>query len=150
MQLNSTPLNGTTNIVTITFGAGAAVHPSGSLFDGFYDLSINGNLITTIGGKFDGDADATPGGTFTETGSTAGHKLFRLFGDSGNNLNGNGAGAGDGQVDFLNDFITFRNAFAVPTNPQGIALFDFDNSGAVDFLSDFVAFRNRFNNPNTP
>ena len=58
--------------------------------------------------------------------------MFRLFGDSD----------GSGGVDFLVDFIAFRNAFA---NGGPNSIFDFDNSNSVDFLVDFINFRNRFN-----
>ena len=61
--------------------------------------------------------------------------FHRLFGDSDGNKS----------VDFLVDFIAFRNAFN-----QVSHTFDFDNSGSVDFLSDFIAFRNRFNSTLPP
>ena len=148
VAFTSSPANGSTSAVTITFTPSTTfVHPSGSLIDGFYDLKIDANQVSNGSGKLNGGGG--PGTDYNVTGSTI-NKYFRLFGDVGNNLNGNGTGAGDGQVDFLNDFITFRNAFATPAAPQSVALFDFDNSGAVDFLVDFINFRNRFNNPNTP
>ena len=75
---------------------------------------------------------APPAVSFSEVGTTSGHKLFRLFGDSD----------GSGGVDFLVDFIGFRNAFA---NAGPNPIFDFDNSNTVDFLIDFIEFRNRFN-----
>ena len=134
--LIASPANGTATSVTITFAAGTFVQ-AGSLIDGFYDISMDADQIKGDGGKLNGGAGW--GTDYNETGTTA-NKHFRLFGDSD----------GNATVDFLIDFIAFRNAFATPTAPASLALFDFDGSGAVDFLSDFIAFRNRFNNPNTP
>ncbi len=47
----------------------------------------------------------------------------------------------NGTIDFLTDFVEFRNAFA---NGGPNPFFDFNTDGLVDFLNDFVAFRNHF------
>ena len=130
VAFTSSPANGSTSAVTITFTPSTTfVHPSGSLFDGFYDLKIDANQVSNPGGKLDGGSGA--GTDYNVTGTTA-NMYFRLFGDSD----------GSGQVDFLTDFIAFRNAFA---NGGPNSIFDFDNSNTVDFLVDFINFRNRFN-----
>ena len=130
VAFTSSPANGSTSAVTITFTPSTTfVHPSGSLFDGFYDLKIDANQVSNGGGKLDGGGGA--GTDYNVTGTTA-NKYFRLFGDSD----------GSGQVDFLVDFIAMRNAFA---NGGPSPIFDSDNSNTVDFLVDFIAFRNRFN-----
>ena len=128
-SLTLTPATGPTSAVTMTFSG--SLTEFGSLVDGFYNLTIDASKISTGNGNLDGDANGTYGGDYAVTGSTA-NKFFRLFGDSD----------GSGTMDFLTDFIAFRNAFA-SGGPSTI--FDFDANGSVDFLNDFIAFRNRFN-----
>ena len=122
VALTAIPANGSMSAVTITFS-------TGSLIDGFYNLKIDASQVSGTGGKLDGGAG--PGSDYVVTGTTT-NKYFRLFGDSD----------GSGQVDFLVDFIAFRNAFA---NGGPNPVFDYDTSNTVDFLVDFIAFRNRFN-----
>ena len=130
VALTANPVNGPTNTVTITFSGGFT--QNGSLIDGFYDLVISAGVVSGGWRALDGNNDTIAGGSYSETGTTTGNQLFRLFGDSD----------GSGQVDFLVDFIAFRNAFA---NGGPNPIFDFDNSNTVDFLVDFINFRNRFN-----
>ena len=97
---------------SITFNAGTEF---GSLLDGNYTLQVMAGQIRDAANN-----------TLQATASTNFH---RRFGDSN----------GDDTVDFLTDFIAFRNVYNFPSE-----VFDFDNSGTVDFLSDFIQFRNRF------
>ena len=129
VALTVNPATGPASSVTITFSG--ALTENGSLRDGIYDFMISAGVVSGAGGALDGNNDGIAGGSYSVVGSTA-NKYFRLFGDSD----------GSGQVDFLVDFIAFRNAFA-GGGPN--ATFDFDNSNTVDFLNDFIAFRNRFN-----
>ena len=115
--------------MTITFSGGLTQF--GSLIDGYYDFMISAGIVSGLAGALDGNNDNIPGGSYSVNGNTT-NKYFRLFGDSD----------GSGQVDFLTDFIAFRNAFA---NGGPNPIFDFDNSNTVDFLVDFINFRNRFN-----
>ena len=127
VTLAATPTSGPTTSVTITFSG--EFTESDSLVDGYYDFIASPAQIYGVSGALDGNGDGFAGGVYSVTGSTA-NKFFRLFGDSDSS----------GQVDFLTDFIAFRNAFN-----EVSSVFDFDNSGTVDFLTDFIAFRNRFN-----
>ena len=129
VAVTANPPSGSATSVTITFSGGMS--ENGSLRDGFYDFTISAGVVSGAGGALDGNNDGIAGGSYTVTGTTA-NKYFRLFGDAD----------GSGQVDFLNDFIAFRSAFA-SGGPSTI--FDYDNSGGVDFLVDFINFRNRFN-----
>ena len=129
VSVTASPATGWTNSVTLTFSG--SLTDNGSLRDGLYDFVISAAVVSSEGYALDGNKDGIAGGNHTVTGTTA-NKYFRLFGDSD----------GSGQVDFLVDFIAFRNAFASGgPNP----IFDFDNSNTVDFLVDFIQFRNRFN-----
>jgi hypothetical protein len=102
---------------TLTFG--------GTLSDGRYQLSINGDLLFASNGiAVDADGDHVAGGMFTAD-------FHRLFGD----------GDGDGDVDF-SDLAAFREALGNPTfNP----IFDFDGDGDADF-TDLAQFRQRLGN----
>ena len=135
VDLHATPNAGPTSSVTITFSG--SLKEFNSLRDGFYNLTIDASMVSGIGGALDGGAGQ--GSNFTEIGSTSGHKLFRLFGDGGNNLNGNGVGAGDASIGFLSDFVAFRNAFNTSNT-----IFDSDDNGIVDFLTDFIRFRRQW------
>ena len=129
VALTANPPTGPASTVTITFSG--SMTENGSLRDGVYDLTISAGVVSGVGGALDGNSDGISGGSYSVVGNTT-NKFFRLFGDSD----------GSGSVDFLSDFIAFRNAFA---NGGPSVIFDFDNSGAVDFLVDLIQFRNRFN-----
>ena len=127
--LTLSPTAGPASLVTLKFSG--SLTEFNSLVDGFYNLTIDASKITTSAGSLDGDANGNYGGNYAVTGSTV-NKFFRFFGDSD----------GSGSVDFLTDFIAFRNAFA---NGGPSATFDFDGNGTVDFLFDFIRFRNHYN-----
>jgi hypothetical protein len=102
---------------TLTFdGAG------GSLADGRYTLSIDGNQLAGSNGvPIDADGDGQPGGVSATD-------VYRYFGD----------GDGDADVDFT-DLANFRQALGNPTfNP----IFDYDGDADADF-TDLAQFRLR-------
>ena len=129
VSLTLIPTSGPVSSVTMTFSGSLTEYDS--LVDGFYNLTIDASKVTTSAGSLDGDANGNYGGNYAVTGSTA-NKFFRFFGDSD----------GSGTVDFMTDFMAFRNAFA-SGGPD--ATFDFDGNGTVDFLFDFIRFRNHYN-----
>jgi subtilisin family serine protease/subtilisin-like proprotein convertase family protein len=119
--------------VTLNFGPGGPVglELGGSLRDGVYELTVNGDKVTGNGSKLqvDGDLDGKAGGSLvTPTAPGSPGRIFRLFGDSD----------GDADVDAAN-FGAFRGAFG---NASNLA-FDYEGDGDVD-AQDFGQFRARF------
>jgi len=83
LSVMETDLNSKTNVI-LTFPK-AFAEPSGSLVDGNYLLTINGdNILIDGGGPLDIDGDGSPGGLVT-FGDQAAHALYRLFADSDQN-----------------------------------------------------------------
>jgi len=107
-----------TNTLTVTFSGPAVI--GGSLPDGLYRLTVNGQLVYSEGRTVDAKNDGTPG-------STATIDFHRLFGDAD----------GDRDVD-ATDFGAFRSAFGGSN-----FVFDFDGDGDVD-ATDFGQFRGQF------
>jgi len=119
--------------VTLNFSPGGPVglDLGGSLRDGVYELTVNGDKVSGNGSKLlvDGDLDGKAGGSLiTPTAPGSPGRIFRLFGDSD----------GDADVDAAN-FGAFRGAFG---NVSNLA-FDSDGDGDVD-ATDFGQFRGRF------
>lgn len=114
-------------VVEVTFtGAGVI---AGSVADGRYDLTIDGNLVHDGAGRaLDGNSDGTAGGNYV-----ANNAFFRLFGD----------GNGDGVVD-NRDVALFRGTFRkASTDPGFLPMFDFDGNGVVD-INDQTAMMKRY------
>jgi hypothetical protein len=111
---------------TLTF-SGPQVS-GGSLIDGRYRLTVDGNQLITAGGvAIDADGDRAPGGTLNVD-------FHRLFGDSD----------GDADTDFT-DLARFRLALGGPSTTPLIVynpVFDSDGDGDVDF-TDLAQFRLR-------
>lgn len=119
--------------VTLNFSPGEPVglDKGGSLLDGVYQLTVNGDKVTGNGSKLlvDGDLDGKAGGSLvTPTAPGSPGRIFRLFGDSD----------GDADVDAAN-FGSFRGAFGNANN----LTFDFEGDNDVD-ATDFGQFRFRF------
>ncbi|XZE55493.1 peptidoglycan DD-metalloendopeptidase family protein [Planctomycetaceae bacterium SH139] len=134
---NSVDLNVTTELIggqtvaTLVFLGGQVEH--GSLVDGNYQLTINGDAI--IGShlqSLDGDGDGLRGGDYV-FGDEAADAFFRHFGDVN----------GDRTVNFV-DFLAFRGAFQTDSDdPDFDAAFDVNADAQIGFV-DFLAFRSRF------
>lgn len=107
-----------TNTLTITFSGPAVV--GGSLPDGLYRLTVDGDYVYSAGRRVDA-------GNTTIPGSNATTDFHRLGGDVN----------GDRTVN-VSDFLAFRLAFLSPT-----PAFDFNGSGTVD-SDDFRFFRLQF------
>ena len=123
-------VNGSTT-VTLTF-SGSGVDPSGSLSDGNYLLTIDGDLIINAqGNAFDADEDGTPGGQLVignndqldENGNPVDDKLYRLFGDVANC---------DRAVDGADVGLIIPTLFLTEGSPSYNDSFDFNADGAVD------------------
>ena len=127
-------VNGST-VATLTF-SGDDINNSGSLPDGNYELTIDGDLITNAqGNAFDADNDGTPGGLLV-FGDQETDDFYRLFGDVN----------GDRIVDGI-DFSLFVPTFFIGAgNPSFNPSFDFDISGLVDGI-DFAQFVDNFFQP---
>ena len=110
-------------VATLTF-SGPGVEPSGSLADGNYVLTINGDLISNAQGiPFDVDGDGTPGGVLV-FGEQAEDKLYRFFGDAGN---------GDRFVDnVLILGFSSPHSFPLMVHPATMTVFDFRWRRRVD------------------
>lgn len=107
-----------TNTLTLSFSGGSVV--GGSLADGLYRITVDGNRLYSLGRTVDAKNDTTPG-------SSVSVDFHRLGGDAN----------GDRIVD-SGDFLAFRLAFLTP-NPT----FDFDGNGLVE-ANDFLFFRLQF------
>ena len=98
---------------------------SGSLPDGDYTLTVDGDLLTDAQGRsVDGDGDGVAGGTAEVL------RFHRFFGDAD----------GDRDVD-ASDFVLFRQSYVTPSSPF-IPVFDFNNDGVLD-TTDLNAFYQR-------
>lgn len=126
-------LNGTgQTVVVLTFSGQFTRGTSGALSDGYYQLTIDGSLITRNGQQLDINGDGQTGDTFT-LGASEADNFFALYGDT----------SGDGVVG-VTEFGQFRNAFGKSTGQLGYDdLFDYEGDGVVG-ISDFGQFRNRF------
>ena len=122
-------VNGST-VATLTF-SGDDINNSGSLPDGNYELTIDGDLITNAqGNAFDADEDGTPGGQLV-IGDQEEDGLYRLFADAD----------GDRDVDNADLGQLIGTFFAVDGSPNFNDIFDFDGDGDVDNadLGPFIA-----------
>ncbi|WP_182867220.1 beta-propeller fold lactonase family protein [Rhodopirellula sp. JC639] len=118
---------------TFTF-TGAYTETGGSLVDGNYQLTIDGDKIRSAGGgaNFDADGNGTPGGLY-HFGEEAADRFFRLFGDSD----------GDRDVDGQ-DYGRFGMSFLKREGQPGFDdAFDSDGDGDVDG-QDYARFGQRF------
>ena len=118
------PTAGTT-AVALTFNGSAVV--AGSIADGRYTLSVNGNNITNSGGvKVDAAGTGVAGSTRTTT-------FFRLYGDVD----------GDAGVS-INDFNQFATGFGTTSgNAAYNTFFDYDGDNGIS-INDFNQFAARF------
>nr|WP_161501352.1 beta-propeller fold lactonase family protein [Rhodopirellula sp. SM50] len=119
--------------VTLTF-TGTYTELGGSLVDGNYQLTIDGDKVrSTVGGRtFDGDGDGAGGGLY-QFGEEAADGFFRLFGDSD----------GDRDVDGQ-DYGRFGLTFLKNEGQSGFDdAFDSDGDGDVDG-QDYGRFGQRF------
>jgi autotransporter-associated beta strand protein len=125
-------VNGTTGQTTVVlrFAASALVE-FGSLVDGNYRQTLNGNAVALLFGgsgvAVDGDGNGTAGGDRV-------HAFHRLFGDRD----------GDRDVD-QDDFNAFRDGFQVNSSSPNRRYFDFDGDGVVfGDTTDRDEFNKRF------
>jgi hypothetical protein len=105
-------------VVAVTFmGAGVI---GGSVADGWYSLTILGNLVhDSTGQALDGASSGTTGSNYV-----ANNAFFRLFGDAN----------GDGVVD-NRDLFLFRATFHKTNTDRGfLAMFDYDGNGVIDAI----------------
>ena len=132
VAVTSSTVDGNT-VATLSFSGQYAEEPSGSLVDGNYRLTIDGNNITDAqGNNYDVDGDGSPGGVMV-LGDQADDNFYRLFGDINS----------DRRVTFT-DFIGFRTVFLlVAGDPLFEEGFDADDSGSITF-TDFLRFRDNF------
>jgi hypothetical protein len=121
----ATSVSGSVTTVVMTFGGPDVT--AGSVPDGNYRLTVDGDQIVGPGGQLlDGDGDNVPGGDFVLA-------FHRLFGDAD----------GDRDVD-ASDFAALRGTFGrAPSDSAYRAYFDSDGDNDVD-ATDFAAFRTRF------
>lgn len=126
-----TIVNGRT-VVDFTFAAGPYVNAGGSLIDGQYQLTVDGDRVSAYGMALDGDDDGMVGGNRL-FGAQAADRFFRKYGDqTGNYL-----------VDLL-DFAEFRRTFGlIQGEPSYQPSLDSNYNGVIELL-DFAAFRERF------
>ncbi len=129
--INVTPAIGTTSqSFTVTFAG--AFNEVGSLVDGNYDLSINGQLVTNAAGfKLDANRDGITGDSFVY-GNDPNDRFFRFFGDSD----------GDRDTDAIDLLFFRRSLLQAPPSPLYQSFFDFDSDGDVDAI-DLLHFRRR-------
>ena len=114
-----------TTAVALTFSGSAVV--GGSIADGRYTLSINGNSITGSNGV---KVDAAGTGTAASTGTT---NFFRLYGDVD----------GDNGVS-INDFNGFAASFGSLNGQANFnTFFDYDGDNGIS-INDFNEFAGRF------
>ena len=117
------------SVVTLTFD-GAFAQASGSLVDGNYQLTIQGDQIQTASGQnFDGDRDGVAGGDFVY-GDSETDNFFRLFGDS----------TGDRHVNLV-ELLQLRHAWLSEDEDDNYNVaFDSNQDGRVNVL-DLLQFR---------
>src|SRR5262249_46363349 len=115
---------GTRTVATLTFTGSGIVN--GSLADGRYTLTIDGDsIVDASGAAVDGDGDGTAGGD-------AEAAFFRLFGDSD----------GDGDVD-RTDLRAFAGTLGRRSDEAGyLPFFDYDGNGFVGVI-DTLQFARR-------
>ena len=117
--------------MTLDF-SGPFTEDSGSLVDGNFQLTIDGDRITSQGIAIDIDGDGSPGGTLI-IGDEEAEEFYRLFGDADRN-----------RVVNVVDLLGFRQTFLLLT---GNALFDntFDSNidGIINVI-DLLRFRQNF------
>ena len=120
------------SVVTLTF-SGSFVDNSGSLADGNYQLTVDGDQITTSSGAaYDANDDGVAGGEFVY-GDTETDNFFRFFGD----------GDGNRGVDIF-ELLSFRRAFNANDGDQEFdARYDSNGDGTVNVF-DLLAFRRNF------
>ena len=119
-------------VVVLTFSGQFTRGASGALSDGYYQLTIDGSLISRNGQQLDINGDGQTGDTYT-LGASEADNFFALYGDT----------SGDGVVG-VTEFGQFRNSFGKSTGQPGYDdLFDYEGDGVIG-ISDFGQFRNRF------
>jgi len=127
VNLSAIAANSPTTSVTITFTGGSV--DFSSLADGLYTLTVFASKVSSLGGPLDGDGNGVGNDDYVLVGTTsAGPKLFRLFGD----------GTGDATVN-SDDFSMFRGQFGL----AGPSIFDFNENNQTN-SDDFAEFRKRF------
>jgi hypothetical protein len=120
---------GNRTIADLSF-SGRFTEPSGSLVDGNYQLTINGDsIIDSQGIAVDVDEDGTPGGILV-VGDEESEACYRLFGDVDQNRS----------VDVF-DLLGFRQTYQLVTGDASFdASFDFNIDGLIDVF-DLLKFR---------
>ena len=121
------------SVVTLTFSGAFVDADSGSLADGNYQLTINGDQITTSSGNtLDADDDGTAGGS-SVFGDTAADNFFRFYGDAN----------GDRNVNVF-DLLELRQTFGESIGDAAFdEQFDFNGDGTINVF-DLLGFRQNF------
>jgi CSLREA domain-containing protein len=110
----STSVVNSQTVVAVAFTGSGVIN--GSVADGWYNLTIFGNLVHDgTGQALDGASSGTAGSNYVSN-----NAFFRLFGDAN----------GDGVVD-NQDLAIFRVGFRLQTVAY-LAIFDFDGNGVID------------------
>ena len=122
--------DGRTN--TVLSFAGSFTEATGSLVDGNYELTINGDDIISGGVALDVDEDGVPGGVLV-IGDEESEALYRLFGDSDQN-----------RIVNTVDLLGFRQTFLFMTGDASFDVgFDSNLDGVVNVV-DLLRFRGNF------
>ncbi|HXG10770.1 MAG TPA: Calx-beta domain-containing protein, partial [Gemmataceae bacterium] len=132
----TTDATGAKTVVILRFtGAGIV---NGSLADGRYELTVDGEMIRDAAGQFvDADNNGTAGGDLIYGDDQTREAFFRLFGDAN----------GDGRVDLTravgNDVdLFFGTMLKRQGDPGYLAFFDYNGDGQIDGL-DYFQFNQR-------
>jgi autotransporter-associated beta strand protein len=132
VNFNASASNATgVTVVTLNGFSGAATNGFGSLANGRYTLRAAAGQVTANGLLLDGDGDGNNGDdfVFTDSNSTSGNQLYRLFGDADGNRVVNAVDLG-----------LFRSAFGAG---PGDITFDNDLNGVIN-VADLTVFRVNF------
>jgi len=119
-------------VATLTFSGPYTEQASGSLIDGNYRLTINGNgVVDSQGNNYDVDGDGNPSGVVV-LGDQADDGFYRLFGDIDS----------DREVSIF-DFFSFRSAFSIASgDPLFESGFDSDADGVISIFDFFRVSQN--------
>jgi hypothetical protein len=132
VQLSTSVDNsGSRTRVTLSF-SGPLTESSGSLIDGNYQLTVNGDDVTVNGVALDIDGNGTPGGVFV-FGDEELHQFYRLFGDVNQSR----------RVDIF-DLLGFRQTYLLMTGDASFDMsFDSNLDGIINIF-DLLRFRQNY------